>query len=350
MSPENVSETGHSVPDHPTQACTQSGNKQAILLTIGRWFSHPLVTTLVSIFASVIIYVLLHLIYSKPFLTFELMLPVIIPLLVAYPISKMFQFFTKELEFSNHSLSQANTEIIAQKQELEELNKNKLKLFSIIAHDLRSPVALLHSYLDFLQEEGVASQDVINMLPAITGQVETTLQLMDNLLKWSNAQMHGIRPSPAMVNLAELVSENAALFKTQLAKKNISLHIENPAPLEIRADPDMLRLVLRNLTANAIKFTPEKGDIWIKTDADENNAYVSVRDTGIGISQADQQQLFRNDIQHTTPGTNKESGTGLGLLLCKQFVEKHHGEIRVNSEVGRGSKFTFSLPRTGSAP
>jgi signal transduction histidine kinase len=346
MPHENISETGYSEHDYPARLNTQPSSKQATLLTIGRLFSHPLITTFVSIFASVTIYVLLHLIYSQPFLSFELMLPVVIPLLVAFPISKMFQFFTKELEYSNQSLSQANTEIVAQKQELEELNKSKLKLFSIIAHDLRSPVALLHSYLDFLQETGMDSDDVIKMLPSLAEQVNTTMQLMDNLLKWSNTQMHGIRPSLSKLDLAALVTENASLFKAQLARKNITLHIENPAVMKVLADPDMLRLVLRNLTANAIKFTPENGDIWIKTSTDADSVFVTVRDSGVGISEADQQKLFRSDLHHTTPGTNKETGTGLGLLLCKQFIEKHHGKIWVDSKVGEGSRFNFSLPKT----
>ena len=300
-------------------------------LKIGRLFSHPLITTVVSVVSSVAIYVLLHWMFSKPFIGFELTLPVIIPTLVAYPISRMFQFFTQELERSNRSLSHANKEIASQKKELEELNKVKLKLFSIIAHDLRSPMALLYSYLEYLQEEGLDPENVGRMMPAIAEQVQSTLQLMDNLLKWSKGQMNGI--SPTMTD--------------------IDLDIENTRHLTVLADQDMLRLVLRNLTANAIKFTPQNGNIRINAQDDASHVYITVQDSGVGISEQDQQKLFRTDVSHSTPGTNNEKGTGLGLLLCKQFIEKHHGEINVTSEAGQGSRFSISLPKretTQSAP
>jgi signal transduction histidine kinase len=321
----------------------------ATLLKIGRLFSHPLITTVVSVFASVVIYVALHLLFSKPFIIYEMTLPVIIPTLVAYPISKMFQFFTQELERSNRSLSEANQEIIAQKAELEELNKIKLKLFSIIAHDLRSPVALLYSYMQVLQEEGLDSNEMWDMMPAISEQIKSTLQLMDNLLQWSNTQMDGINPSISTIDITELLSENAELFKVQLEKKNITLHIENTCSEKIPADQNMLRLVLRNLTGNAVKFTPQAGKIEITAKDDIDQLYLTVQDSGIGISPADQQKLFRTDLHHTTTGTNNERGTGLGLLLCKQFIEKHHGQIQLESEVGQGSKFTVMLPKNSAS-
>ena len=322
-------------------------------LKIGRLFSHPLITTVVSVVSSVAIYVLLHWMFSKPFIGFELTLPVIIPTLVAYPISRMFQFFTQELERSNRSLSHANKEIASQKKELEELNKVKLKLFSIIAHDLRSPMALLYSYLEYLQEEGLDPENVGRMMPAIAEQVQSTLQLMDNLLKWSKGQMNGISPTMTDIDLPSLLAENAILFKAQLATKNIALNIESTKHLTVLADQDMLRLVLRNLTANAIKFTPQNGNIRINAQDDASHVYITVQDSGVGISEQDQQKLFRTDVSHSTPGTNNEKGTGLGLLLCKQFIEKHHGEINVTSEAGQGSRFSISLPKretTQSAP
>ena len=345
MCPQNIPGTEPVDHGYDIGVNLTAGGKHATFLKIGRLFSNPLITTVVSIFSSAAIYVLLHLIFSQPFSGFELMLPVIIPTMVAYPISIMFQFFTQELEHSNQSLRLANEEIVSQKKELEELNKVKLKLFSIVAHDLRSPVALLYSYLEFLQEEGKSADDIVNMIPAITEQVHSTIQLMDNLLKWSNTQMHGISPYISRVDLPALLSENAALFKAQLKKKHITLHVENNNCKEVPADLDMLRLVLRNLTANAIKFTPQNGVIQVSLRDDTDSIWVTVQDSGVGISQDDQQKLFRADMHHTTLGTNYERGTGLGLLLCKQFIEKHHGNLRVNSEIGKGSAFTFCLPK-----
>jgi signal transduction histidine kinase len=347
MHPENISKL--EISNHAPGARERGDGKHANLLKIGALFSNPWVTTFVSVISSVAIYYLIHILYSKPILPFEMTLPVIIPLLVAYPISIMFRFFTRELEYSNHSLMQANNEIACQKKELEELNEIKLKLFSIVAHDLRSPVAMLYGFLDFMREEGTTLEDVIRLVPAMAEHVQTTLQLMDNLLKWSNTQMHGINPSLSAVDLTTLIAENTALFKGQLEKKNITLHIENNTSNAVLADLDMIRLVLRNLSANAIKFTSPNGDIHIKTKDVADQVYVTVQDTGVGISLSDQQKLFRPDVHYTTPGTNNEKGTGLGLMLCKQFIEKHNGKIWVESEVGKGSQFCFTLPKSQSS-
>lgn len=321
--------------------------KHATLLALGRWFSNPVITTLVSVLASLSISTLLHLASSQPFPPFEMILPVIIPLLVAYPISVMFQFFTNELERSNQSLVDANEQIENQRMRLEQLNQTKLQLFSLVAHDLRSPVGVLSGFLDFMREEDTTVEDVTRLVPAMADQIQTTLQLMDNLLQWSNSQMNGLQLSPTTIDLQALLEENARLFNSPLAKKNITLSIEDFDSVKIVADRDMLLLVLRNLIANAIKFTPENGQIWIKTSSDDkDHVVVTVQDTGVGISAKNLKKLFRSNQPLTTPGTSNEKGTGLGLLLCKQFIEKHNGNIWVESEIGKGSKFCFTLPKT----
>lgn len=324
----------------------QQNQKYDRLISIGRLFSNPWITTIVSILGSVSIWFSAHIIFSVPYSSFEAALPVIIPLLVAYPISLVFQSFTQALEQTNRSLIQANVEIAEQKRKLEESNETKLKLFSIVSHDLRGPIGTICNYLEFIQEEEFSSiEEILEMFPAMINEAKTTLQLMDNLLKWSKSQMQAIDLAPTFMNVQELLRENAGLFKTQLEKKNITLHAAESVPIAIQADRNMLLLVLRNLTANALKFTPEGGTITIKAEAVGDSVTISVEDSGVGISKTDQAKLFRADIQHTTPGTNMERGTGLGLLLCKQFIEKHHGTIWVESVPNKGSCFCFTLPK-----
>jgi signal transduction histidine kinase len=172
-----------------------------------------------------------------------------------------------------------------------------------------------------------------------------TFNLLENLLQWSLLQTGRTVVSLKSVNMAEVIHENINLLRANAQQKEIELAWVNPDDHFVYCDRNMITTVLRNLISNAIKFTPTKGRIEVEVDVDAEYLKVIVRDSGVGISPDNQQKLFRLDSNPSTPGTDEEEGTGLGLILCKEFVEKNHGTIGVSSIEGKGSTFYFTIPR-----
>jgi signal transduction histidine kinase len=168
--------------------------------------------------------------------------------------------------------------------------------------------------------------------------------LLENLLEWSRSQTGNIEFKAEEFDLATVLKENEDLLKTQAQNKKLSLVNNNGVEVKVNAHKHSVNTVIRNLLSNAIKFTPEGGTITLSTQKSENEIKVSVSDTGVGMSEKVIQKLFRIDAKHSTIGTADEKGTGLGLILCKEFIEKNGGQIGVESEVGKGSVFYFTLP------
>ncbi len=185
-------------------------------------------------------------------------------------------------------------------------------------------------------------------LKELSGELDKTVinitDLLENLLQWTRTQIGKIKYNPHYVDLTEIVNENVNLFKPNAEEKQISIENGINSNLIVWADQNMTDTVMRNLLSNAIKFANKKGQIQLSYKTDKDYVYVSVKDNGIGISKQDQEMLFRADSLHSTFGTNDEKGSGIGLLLCKEFVEKQYGKISFESEEGVGSTFTFSLP------
>ncbi len=173
----------------------------------------------------------------------------------------------------------------------------------------------------------------------------TPFNLLENLLQWSLLQTGRTVVNLKSLNMAEIINENIDLLKANAQQKGIELAWVNPDDHFVYCDRDMITTVLRNLISNAIKFTPAKGRIEVEVVKDSEYLKVMVRDSGVGISPENQQKLFRIDSNPSTPGTNEEEGTGLGLILCKEFVEKNRGTIAVESTEGKGSTFFFTVPR-----
>jgi len=241
-------------------------------------------------------------------------------------------------------LHQQKTEIVAQNTQLDKLNVVKDKIFSIIAHDLRSPFNSLIAILNFL-ESGNFGQDKLNRyLPQLKTIVNTTLRTLDNLLHWARLQMEGVEMTPEVFDLSKILIDKLILFSKAASEKEITLVNEFEPEIYVHADINHVRLILRNLINNAVKFTEPNGKIFISSKIRNNLVEISVRDTGIGITQENQKRLFKPDEHFTTYGTSREKGTGLGLILCKEFVEKNGGKIWVISKTGSGTTFTFSLP------
>ncbi|WP_321279897.1 PAS domain-containing sensor histidine kinase [Marinifilum fragile] len=230
---------------------------------------------------------------------------------------------------------------------LEDAVKTKDKFFSIIAHDLKNPFNAMLPIIHILKENHLDMQreQLSEMIELINSSVKQEYNLLKNLLEWSRAQTGAIKLKPERIELRQLFESNLLLHRAVAENKNISIEVNDPESYNVLSDKYMLETVIRNLVSNALKFTETNGNIKIHITENKNQVLCSVQDNGIGISPENQQKLFRIDTNYTRLGTKDESGTGLGLILCKEFVEKNGGSITVQSEVAVGSTFTFSLPK-----
>jgi signal transduction histidine kinase/FixJ family two-component response regulator len=229
---------------------------------------------------------------------------------------------------------------------LKSLNAMKDKFFGIIAHDLRNPFSILLGSSELLMNytERLNIGDIQKISLSIYNSAKNGFTLLENLLEWSRSQTGSLKFNPEKVNIRELVEFNIASMKVYIENKKIALESDITEEFEVKADRNMINTVMRNLLNNAVKFTHINGRIMVSASKQDNNLVLSVKDTGIGISAANIEKLFRIDTHFTNTGTAQERGTGLGLLLCKEFVEKHGGEIWVESLEGQGSEFKFSIP------
>lgn len=247
---------------------------------------------------------------------------------------------------TNKKLQEANDQVGRQNVQLQQLNSTKDKFFSILGHDLKGPLNSLTSFSGLLiNHTDSLSKDEIKMLAKdLDKSLKNLFALLENLLEWSRSQTGNIEFKPEAFDLHELLQQNTELLKTQAQNKNIALSDVSRSGIEILTHKHSINTVIRNLISNAIKFTPEGGAVTVNAQLAQDEVMVSVSDTGVGMSEEVIAKLFRIDAKHSTKGTADEKGTGLGLILCKEFVEKNGGRIGVQSEVGQGSVFYFTLP------
>ena len=241
---------------------------------------------------------------------------------------------------------QAEETLQKSEAELRELNATKDKFFSIIAHDLKSPFQSIMGFSELLVEY-VRNKDY-DEAEEFAGYVlqssKRAMELLANLMEWSRSQTGRMDFNPEHFEMEQFLGDLVPLFDNVAGQKSIRIIRELPNHIVTFADKAMISTVFRNLISNAIKFTQPGGGITLTIVPDQNGLLVSVRDTGIGIPEKMIGRLFRIDQSYSTIGTNNEEGTGLGLILCKEFVEKHGGKIWAESEVGQGSVFYFTLP------
>jgi two-component system, sensor histidine kinase and response regulator len=232
--------------------------------------------------------------------------------------------------------------------QLTELNSLKNKLFSVIAHDLKAPLYALSNLFTNVQRYDLPGEEIKAMVPEVVKDLSYTTGLMENLLQWAKIQMQAEAVNPQVLDIGKITTEVLQLLRLQAEAKRIYINSKIEKAVYVYADRDMINLVLRNLLSNAIKFTPEDGTVSICARENRSHIEVFVEDTGTGISAENLKRLM-GDIYYTTLGTEGESGTGLGLMLCKEFLTKNGGSMQVHSEPGRGSIFSFKLPVPDSA-
>jgi len=253
---------------------------------------------------------------------------------------------TDELVLKNSDLEKKNLQISEQTKELAELNATKDKLFSIIAHDLRSPISSIMGFSELLMERSIDkndknSKDFISIINSTSRQ---TLTLLENLLEWTKAQSGQIDFKPVKLEIQPIIATVLDDMNSSASLKGITLNSVVSADIFAFADRNMLLTILRNLLSNAIKFTKTGGNVNIKARKIFGQIEILIEDDGIGMDEADQKKLFDLGVNFTTPGTANERGSGLGLILCKEFIEKNGGKISVESEADKGSKIIFTLP------
>ena len=260
-------------------------------------------------------------------------------------VSRLRQMNTIEEE-----LAAKNREIEEQKAELADLNASKDKFFSIIAHDLRGPLGTIMSFFDFLNSsiDDLDKKEIIELVNSIHESTDRLLKLLDNLLQWAQMQTGQLTTEREDFDLRHLIDNNIDLLMINAREKGLSLSNKVQGRFLVHADKNMINTVIRNLISNAIKFTKKGGKVWLTATMDDAFAKISVHDTGVGISKESLEKLFRIDVKHSTSGTNDEKGTGLGLNLCKDFVNMNGGEIHAESAPGKGTVISFSLPLASS--
>jgi two-component system sensor histidine kinase/response regulator len=262
---------------------------------------------------------------------------------------------SRELHQQNLAIGKQRKEITEkaalleiQTKELTELNQIKTKLFSVIAHDLKTPMYALRNLFLNMQQAKLSAKEIKEVIPDVTNEMNYVTSLMENLLLWARTQMKQASVQPEMLDLHHMIAETLGLLRLQADNKKIWLETCLQQPVYCFADREMISLVLRNILSNAIKFTPAHGTIWVSAREHASVVEISVQDTGVGMSQEAIGQLF-SEHYYTTRGTDSETGTGLGLKLCKDFLEKNGGSIQVNSNPGTGSIFSVTLPRYDSS-
>lgn len=251
----------------------------------------------------------------------------------------------EHLKDANEWITAKNSELEEKKNQLEVSDATKNKFFRIIAHDLRNPISTAVSTTEYILSnfDNSSSDSVKKFIEKLHRLSLTTYSLLENLLDWSTSQMGQIRYNPKMVELNFMVADSIDLVRSMIDSKRIEIAVDISPSIEVYADENMLRTVIRNLISNAVKFTPEGGCVKLSAQVTDKLCFFSIEDSGVGISEENMQNLFKIEREFKTLGTNNERGSGLGLIISKEFIELNGGTISVKSEQGKGSVFTISI-------
>ena len=256
-------------------------------------------------------------------------------------------YLQAKLQESQLEIEQLEERLRLRTRKLSEIIDAKAKFITIIAHDLRSPFTAILGSLELLKAKinDINKDNMEYFVDLALHSSNRALNLLDNLLSWTSSQSMEKSYNPIAFNLNELVTDEIDILSDSASQKNIYLDSVVPPDLNVIADKQMIRTVIRNLINNGIKFTNRGGYVTVSARSGIQNIDITVSDNGIGISHEEQQGLFKIETFRSKAGTNKERGTGLGLIICKEFIERHGGAITIESKPGKGSRFTFSLPQ-----
>ncbi len=264
-------------------------------------------------------------------------------LLLIYLKRKNTVKYTEELELKNEQIQLQNNAILEQTKHLEEINKSKDRLFSIVSHDLKDSISSIKGFLDLLKDGSISKLEFDELIPELSENANNASMLLYNLLNWSKSQMQNLEPNPELFNIQEVFHNKMNLVEPKIEQKRIAVIDESQRDF-IYADKSMIEIVMQNLITNAVKFS-RVGDIITISNKDyDGKSLICVEDTGVGISKENIDKLFKGN-NFTTVGTKNEKGTGLGLTICKELVELNKGRIWVESTQNVGSKFYVELPK-----
>lgn len=251
----------------------------------------------------------------------------------------------RRIKSNNRKLKNRNDEIRAQAEQLNNLNAAKDKLFSIISHDLRSPVASLKALMSIMGKSNLSEREFVSTVEKLKSRLDSVYDDLDNMLEWAQSQLKGLQVNTESFDLKLLADLKIELFREAARIKSITLINDIEKGSYVLADKNHISLALRNLLANAIKFTPYGGCVRVYCSDQDEQMEISISDSGIGMCPEELSRLFDTSTHFTKRGTNDEKGAGIGLLLTKEFVENNGGSLSVQSEAGKGSTFSFSLKR-----
>ncbi len=271
----------------------------------------------------------------------------IIIFLLLIIISFLIYYFQKRISNYKNAAINLNIEVEKHKttiKQLEEVKDFNKRLISIISHDVRAPIASVDTFIK-MQEAGHITQDEFNSVrDSISTQLSTIVQLLDNLLQWSKSSMLNRHEARQPLVLAEIIDANIRLVKPIATAKAIQINATLEDTLKIDVVKSEIDTVVRNLLSNAIKYTLEDGSIHVKVSSKNRVVYIEIADTGIGMTEAEVKRIFEMGVRESSLGTKGESGSGIGLLFCKEFVDKNGGKIEVSSKKHFGTTFTLSFP------
>ena len=286
-------------------------------------------------------------------LSFTLIAMMCIVVYMFYRMYKEKRVKNRLLNEQNQKIKEINKEISKEKkkaekyaEELEEMNVTREKMYSVIAHDLKNPFNSILGFTQLLTSnwESFSDKERKEMVETIDKASTDTFYLLLNLLEWSRYQSGASRFNPEKFDFCEVIKLSVSFLKSQAKHKNITINYNPQNKIFIFGDIQMISAVIRNITSNAIKFTPQNGNIKIHVSVNEEKISCVIADNGIGMSKETQKSIFKDNKSTSTEGTNNETGTGLGLIICKEFLEKNNGSMKVESKLGQGAKFTIILP------
>jgi len=250
----------------------------------------------------------------------------------------------KALATKNQEIELQNEEIQSQTDTLHQINQLKSKILSVISHDLRGPIKNLYMLLEMVTKKIVTPEEFTELSVKLKSNLNVTQRTLENLLSWSMGQMEGIKTEPVSFNINSVIDDVAHLSEEAANHKQLLVKSDSKNPVFVLADINQVHLILRNLFNNAIKFSQRDGEVVITTEIKNQFCFISIQDNGIGMTQAEVDMILNTNEYFTKVGTDQEKGTGLGLLLCKDFIKRNGGEFSISSKQKVGTRVTFSLP------